>query len=161
MTAHAQLNPLTFTMAVKADNTSPKELYKRGKHWFTEVFECSNKKLTLDDANQGVIVGKGTFSYNSKVATNSAKTKGDVEYQVRLRFKEGKYIYEITDFRHTGSGISFGLITEAASCNKNIPGASAQWKNQVWNDLKSQAKVHSKTIVKSLISEISQLDPVN
>ncbi len=156
ITAHAQLKPLTFSMAVKADDTSPKDLYKRGKFWFSDIFQCSNKKLTLDDANNGVIVGKGTFIYNPKVVTSSAKTKGTVEYQVRLRFKEGRYECEITDFRHKGSGISFDLITQDASCSKEIAGASQEWKNQVWNDIKSQAKTSSNAIIKSLISQISK-----
>jgi len=156
ITANAQLKPLTFSMAVKADKISPKDLYKRGKFWFSDIFQCSNKKLTLDDANNGVVVGKCSFPYNPKVVTWSAKTKGDVEYQVRLRFKEGRYECEITDFRHKGSGIAFDLITQEASCNKEIAGASSEWKNQVWNDIKSQAKAHANTITKSLISQISQ-----
>lgn len=156
ITANAQLKPLTFSTAVKADNISPKDLYKRGKYWFSDIFKCSNKKLTLDDANNGVIVGKGTFAYTPKVVTWSAKTKGTVEYQVRLRFKEGRYECEITDFRHSGSGISFDLITLDTSCKKEIDGTSQEWKNQVWNDIKSQAKANSNTVIKSLISQISK-----
>jgi len=157
ITAYAQVKPLTFSMGVKADNTiPPKDLYKRGKLWFSEIFQCSNKTLTLDDPNQGVIAGKGSFPYNPKVTTWSAKTKGAVEYRVKLRFKEGRYEYEITDFRHAGSGISFDLITQEASCNKEITGASSEWKNQVWNDLKSQVDANAKAIIKSLISEISK-----
>src|SRR5688572_11515225 len=67
VSANAQVKPLTFSMAVKAENVPQKELYKRGKLWFVEKFECSNKMLTLDDATQGVIVAKGTFNYDPKV----------------------------------------------------------------------------------------------
>lgn len=157
ITAHAQLKPLTFSMAVKADKTlATKDLYKQGKHWYGDVFQCSDKKLTLDDPSQGLIVGKCTFQYNPKVAVNSAKTKGTVQYQVRLRFKDGRYECEITDFRHIGSGISFDYITQEASCSKEIAGGSPEWKNQVWNDIKAQAKAHADGILKSFISGISQ-----
>ena len=156
MTANAQLKPLTFSAAIKAENTSQKDLYKTGKHWYNEIFQCSNRTLTLDDPIRGVISGKCTFPYTSKVTANSAKTKGEVRYQIKLRFSDGRYQCEISDFRHTGSGISFDLLTEDASCKKEISEVSLEWKNQVWKDIKSQAKAHSDEIIKSMISEISK-----
>lgn len=157
ITASAQPKPLNFSMAIKADDTiSPKELYKRGKFWFSDIFDASNKRLTLDNPEQGVIVGTAAFPYSSKVHTGSAKTKGMIEYQVKLRFREARYEYEITDFRHKGSEISFGLITQDATYNSEIAGVSQEWKNEVWDDVKSQIEAHTKTIIKSIITEISK-----
>ena len=156
VTANAQLKPLNFSAAVKAESVSAKDLYKKGKNWYNETFQCLNRVLTQDDAAQGVIVGKCTFPYASKVMINSAKTKGEVRYQIKLRFSDGRYQCEISDFRHTGSGISFDLLTQEAAYTKEIPGTSQEWKNQVWNDIKSQAKAHSDAIIKSMIGEISK-----
>lgn len=161
ITANAQSKPFAFTMGVKADNTSQKDLYKRGKFWYVNIFDGFNKKLIVDNPSQGLLVGKGSFQYDPKVHIGSAKTKGTVEYQVKLRFREGMYEYEITDFRHKGSEISFDLLTQAATCSKEITGVSPEWKNQVWDDIKSQAEAHTKTIIKSLITEISGLDVAN
>lgn len=154
--AHAQLKPLTYSAAVKAEGVTGKDLYKKGKNWYNEIFQCSSRVLTQDDAIQGVISSKCSFPYTSKVMINSAKTKGEVRYQIKLRFTDGRYQCEITDFRHTGFGISFDLLTQEATCAKDIPGATPEWKNEVWNDMKAQAKAHADSIIKSMIAEISK-----
>lgn len=156
---NAQLKPLVFSAAVKAEGASAKDLYKKGKNWYNETFQCSNRVLTQDDAMQGVIVGKCTFPYVSKVMINSAKTKGEVRYQIKLRFSDGRYQCEISDFRHTGSGISFDLLTQEATYTKEIAGVSPEWKTQVWTDIKAQAKAHSDAIIKSMIGEVSKPNP--
>ena len=157
LVASAQVKPLTFSVAVKADQKlTQKDLYKRSKLWYSDGFQCFNKQLVLDDPAQGVIVGKGSFAYVPKVFVGSAKTKGDIYYKVRLRLNQGRYELEVFDFRHTGSSTSFDLLTQAATCSKEIPGGSVEWKNEVWADIKSQAEANAKAVIKSFIAEMSK-----
>ncbi|GIV32836.1 MAG: hypothetical protein KatS3mg031_0371 [Chitinophagales bacterium] len=154
---HAQVKPYKISMAIKS-TSSPQELYKLGKNWFIDKLQCLNKRLVLDDGSQGVIVGQCFFTYQPKVEINSARIKGTVEYTVKLRFRDGWYEYEFSDFRHKGAEISLGLLTDSANCPAAIQGVSDEWKKQVWDDLKAQASAIVKSIIKDMVPEISRQD---
>lgn len=154
--ANAQVKPLTFTQTVSADNASKKELYQQGKAWFNDVFKGAGKEIKNENPDQGIIFGKAAFQYAPKVVTWSAKTKGQVSFSLKLTFSEGRYQYEVSNFTHEGSGISFDLITDDVSCNKEIPDATAEWKNEVWADIKAQAKTNTDLIAKSLIATMNK-----
>lgn len=87
-----------YSDVIEVDSIDKDELYKRAKRWFVESYKDANKVIQLDDKDSGEIIGKGSFDalWN---ATFVASHVVNVGHTVKIQVKDGKYRYEITDFR--------------------------------------------------------------
>jgi hypothetical protein len=87
-----------YSEVIEVDSIRKDELYKRAKRWFVEAYKDANKVIQLDDKESGEIIGKGSFDaiWN---ATFVASHKVNVAHTLKIKVKDGKYRYEITDFR--------------------------------------------------------------
>jgi len=147
-----------YSDVVELNNISQEEMYNRGKLWFVNTYVSANDVIQLDDKTGGTIIGNGVFRYNSKVFNASDRTVGLIRYTVKLFFKEGRYKYEIGNFRHESTstsnygGINFGQITNDSECLNPKKGMGASWNNKVWKDIKSQIDHDVKSIISSIIS---------
>lgn len=91
-------NMVVFTDIIEVVGVSKDELYSRAKEWFVNYFKSANHVLQMDDKAIGKLIGKGT-----ERPIIPAMLGIQIPYTQRstitIIVKEGKYKYEITDFR--------------------------------------------------------------
>ncbi len=161
--------PLYYTQVIVIDSTTSKEeLFDRARLWFNNNFTSSKEVIQVADRNYGEMVCRGIIPYSSNVIDQSSSTKGQISFDVKIYFKQGRYKYEFTNFRHEGTGgymwatgnednnkyppVSFGLLTVDSLIPKdkfNRP-IDYKWQNKVWQDLKLFAGGRSFELVELL-----------
>lgn len=148
---------LIYTNVVKLDSiTKANELYSIAKSWFAEKYNSAQDVIQLDDKENGKIIGKGKFKYNSNVFSYSNGTKGYISYTISIAVKDGRYKYEIKNFIHEGNSLnpggaaSLGLITADEECPCTI--STKGWRKKVWDDIKKQIEDCVSPIISSLNS---------
>lgn len=87
-----------YSGVVTVDSTSKDELYRRSRQWFANTYKSADDVLQMEDKDAGQIIGKGYFTAIWKV-TFYANQEVDVYHTINIQIKDGKYRYEITDFR--------------------------------------------------------------
>lgn len=162
----SSIETLTFSEVVKVDSLiTSNELFFRAQTWFVDMFKNSKEVIQLADKENGKIIGKGSFDYNSRVFSGSETTKGLIRFTIIISLKSGRYKYEFTDFIHEGNkfarygDISFGLITTSVDCPKNFPGkiTGKKWKDNVWYDIKSQINTNINPLKINLIQSMEKV----
>src|SRR5450830_1164209 len=89
---------VTYTDIIQLQGVSKNEIYNRAKHWFIDTFNSGKDVIQLDDKETGEVIGKGCFkavwmiNFYSSQSVNVWKT-------IKIQIKDGRYRYEITDFR--------------------------------------------------------------
>jgi len=82
---------VTYSAVIQTDGIAKDELYKRAKRWLannTEIIKFDDKDL---------IVGGGVFLL--KLSFPNQFVKRFVRQIISIEFKDGKYKYDISDFR--------------------------------------------------------------
>jgi hypothetical protein len=153
--------PLTYENVIQVDSTiNMEQLYNRGYNWIVSTFKNPQKVIQLEDKEKGQLICKGNFEYNqSKFAWGGSETtKGYIDFTVKLFFKDGRYKYQFTDFRHDPlhDGNSFGLITTEAEYPGKMALTSKSWRKWIWNDIKDQIDLNVKAMEKSLTEEMNK-----
>ena len=140
--------------SITKQNHNANEIYSLVKSWFAEKYNNAKNVIQLDDKENGKIIGKGVFEYNSNVNSFSNGTKGYISYTIVINVKDGKYKYSISDFVHQGNSsnvggeASFGVITTDEEPSVKI--STKGWRIKVWNDIKKQIEDNSNAIISSL-----------
>jgi len=89
---------IDFTKVVQVPGANKDELYARGKVWFANTFKSAQNVIQADDKSAGILIGKGwQTAYVPNVFGSPIAVK--LWYTVKLAFKEGRYKYDITDFK--------------------------------------------------------------
>ena len=89
-----------FQDVVNVNPTLKKEqLYRNAKIYFMDVFVGAKDAFQYDDKEEGRIIGKGMISVNDYKSTfpGVAALKWDVNYNVEIICKDGKYRYRLYD----------------------------------------------------------------
>ena len=75
------------------------QLYRNAKIYFMDVFVGAKDAFQYDDKEEGRIIGKGMISVNDYKSTFPGVTalKWDVNYNVEIICKDGKYRYRLYD----------------------------------------------------------------
>lgn len=121
---------LTFSEVVQVEGVSAGELFNKAKKWYVIAFKSSKDVIQLESKEDGVIIGKGSFTFKGKAFTSGTNSTGPVYFTLKVEVKDGKYKYEITDFKH----YSLGLVL------KDEPkGMTKVAKRDVWKDCNKQA----------------------
>lgn len=149
---HAQ-EAIKIEEVIHVDSTAKQsELFNRGEHWVISAFKNPQKVIQLKDKEAGQIIAKGVFKYQSKFIWGASdRTKGVIDFTVKLFFKDGRYKYVLTDFIHNPyNGDSFGLITTDKEYPGKISLSTKGWRRKVWNHIKENIKKNSVLIITSL-----------
>lgn len=88
---------ITYQEVVHVDSTSKDELYTRAREWFARNFVSSKEVLQMEDRAAGKIIGKG--SADGYATFQKASVGYWLHYTISITIKEGRYRYEITDFK--------------------------------------------------------------
>ncbi|SHJ63548.1 protein of unknown function [Arenibacter nanhaiticus] len=141
---------LTFSDVVEVENVLSTNLYNRAKLWFASAYKSSNDVLQVENKEEGMLIGKGSISYEQPFLSGMNTTVGNVNYLIKIFVKDGRYKYEITNFIHHGASESFGLITTDDNYPRNTKKSALKWENRVWNDIKNQVDLEVRSLIPSI-----------
>jgi hypothetical protein len=152
--------PLIFTEVIEVEGATATQLHDRCLDWFAKSYINSDKVLRSSSSDK--LIASPLIPYVPNVFAGSESTKGNIRYTITVEFKEGKYRYSITDFYHTGNPVAkygsadFGIITDAIECPPEVRFSTRNYKNKVWNDIKSQISPSILPLIESLKTSMTQ-----
>ncbi|MBV5313192.1 MAG: DUF4468 domain-containing protein [Prolixibacteraceae bacterium] len=153
--------PVTFSEVVEVSNVNKDELFIRGREWFNGHFKSSKDVLQVADKESGELLGKGIMEviYTYKLM-GEREASTDVNFQLNVWVKDGKFKYEMTNFFVSGSSskgsIGFGLITTSDETQVTYPGLSAKKINEMYLSIKNGTEVKAKLVIADLISKMNK-----
>lgn len=140
---------VTYTGVVQVDSVPRDELYGRAKRWFIDTYNSGKDVIQLDDKENGEIIGKGFFE-ETWMVTFYGGQKVNIWQTVKIQVKDGRYRYEISDFR-----MKYFVSASQYSNATNVDMALEDWnKGRDANNKKFYPKIDSH--VKSLIESIER-----
>lgn len=89
---------INYSGIVVVDNVTKAELYRRARKWFIDTYKSAKDVLQLEDKENGEVIGKGFFEELWQV-TFYANELTRIYTTVAITVKDGRYKYEIKDFR--------------------------------------------------------------
>lgn len=94
--------PLYYSEVIDVDSVSQEELKERAKIWFSVKRIYSQDLIQNEDNN--ILIGEGIYEYYNF----------EINFIVKIYFKDGKYKYVIYDFKHSYnfSDGGFGLLID-------------------------------------------------
>lgn len=89
----------TYNKVVEVPTTSKVDLYDRAFAWLSVYYKNPADVLKEKDRDAGMMLLKARFKISNMVDKKSgvATAGGDVQYTLKLDFKEGKFRYTLTD----------------------------------------------------------------
>lgn len=157
----AQRNAVSYTNVEQvSDNASSKILFERAKDWYEEKALEGDMELLVN--SKGQLIGEMYFDYKAKAVTGSAMVKGKIKCTVIVSVKDGRYKYLMKNFEHIPNGplrkkYSFGVLTSQSYCPEDVkvPLTKEAWRDDVWRDLKLNAKKDAKRLAQDLKSAMN------
>ncbi|WP_226389838.1 DUF4468 domain-containing protein [Penaeicola halotolerans] len=96
---------ITYTDVVYVDSTlSADKLYLKAREWFAKSYNTSTDVIQLDDRENGLIVGKGLIQVYKRGGFGLDFPYGFINYTLSIYLRDGRFMYEITNFYHMGLG---------------------------------------------------------
>lgn len=119
--------PVVFVSIESVDSAIKKEtLYFNGMEWLGKHFTNANKVIQVSDKDAGLILAKGSFSYQTPGYMLSGAETRIISFMLKFSFKDGKYKLELSDFSDEVLGlITKGDYEDHSPSKKNI---QKQWK---------------------------------
>jgi hypothetical protein len=91
---------ITYTDVVQVPGVSQAELYTRAKLWFADTFKSPKSVIQADEKDAGVVQGEGWSPMQAHfMGKNLPASELRLWYTVKLACREGRYRYEVTEFR--------------------------------------------------------------
>jgi hypothetical protein len=154
-----EATPLTFGEVVQADGVSRDELYTRAKIWFAATFVDSKHVLEVEDKAEGLLIGKGSFAFEPR-GFSLTFFRSQVVFILKVSLTDGRYKYDLRDFRHKGSvtfsprlgsvaPIDVGLITNSSEAPA-IGTLSQKRRPKLWEQLKQLSNLEAVRLMASL-----------
>ena len=96
---------ITYAGVVQVPGVSQAELYTRAKLWFAETFKSGKDVIQADEKEAGIVQGKGWSPAEAHLlGKNLPVSELRLWHTVKLACREGRYRYEITDFKSGVAG---------------------------------------------------------
>ena len=153
-------NPITYSQIVDVPNMPKDQLYDKVKMWSASAFRSLKDVNQLDDKANGVFVAHATMPWKSNTFSMQCST-GHIDYEVKIRVKDNKFKFEITDFQHqarVGSmgACSLGFITDKEEYKTGMLGGPY---NKIWIQMKEDTKMLFNRLFSSLDTTIKSVKP--
>jgi hypothetical protein len=149
-------SPIKFEEVVNIENITAKDLYTRANIWLSETYNSSNSVIQMNNADEGIIIGKPVFQYHTSISSVATAIDGPVNYTIKISVKDGKYKCELSNFNHkaqfsaTTKTLSYGELTTQKTSPVDIPYRGAEFEDKLWNDLQFKVELYAKSILESL-----------
>jgi len=157
--------PFSIVKEIEVKDADKDKIYKKAKNWLKNE---DGVTLTRWNDDQCLVEASSAIPYQNDVvledillSPNAAlRTKGVINYTIRVSAADGKCKIEFTDFNHEAAynhygKISFGQIL----ANDKVPLGkcfeNTAWCNAVWDDMKSKIR---KTCLGQLDNAKKKLD---
>lgn len=111
---------ILFSNVVNVDSVNALQLYNKTKDFLVKTFISYKNVVQIDDPQSGIILIKPIFDVYGHIV---GKTKiGYVEYTLKILFKDGRYKYEMSNFRHVEPKLSTpgNLLSKAPTEDKDV-----------------------------------------
>lgn len=96
---------ILYDEIVTTDSTQTKEqLFIRIRQWFVENFTDSKNVLEVNDKDNGLLTGKGTYKYAMLNGLNTHE--GYTTFVINAAVKDGKFRYQLYNFNAEGVNTS-------------------------------------------------------
>jgi hypothetical protein len=82
---------ISFIRIVELPGTPKNQIYTRAREWFTFRYPDAKEVLQMEDADNGVLVGKAYRTFNVGLLTER------MQYTIKIYVKDNKYKAEITN----------------------------------------------------------------
>lgn len=91
---------------VQVDSMTKKELYQKAKLFFIDNFKSAKDIIQMDDAENGIIIGKGIskFSFWNVMA----QAELPMRMTIKIEVKDNRFRYTIYDVTILGNGAEWG-----------------------------------------------------
>lgn len=91
---------IVYSDVLKVDSISKDVLFSRAREWFNKNFKDYKSVISIEDKENGELSGKGLMHFNV-IWKYMGKTAlpVDVEFQISIKTKDGRYKYDFSDFR--------------------------------------------------------------
>ncbi len=142
--------PIKYEGVVSVPNIDKKNIYLRSRIWFHKSFVDDKAVLSIQDLENGVLVGNGIFKVYKTLS-------GYLKFNIRIYIKDNKYKYIMDGLIHddlyikqgTTTNEGMGLLTTNQYSQSIIWGVSAS-SEKIWKQLKNDVDISIKSLVDSL-----------
>lgn len=115
---------------VPGENTN--ELFIKIRNWFVEKFTDSKSVLEVNDIDNGLLTGKGTYRFDKTNGLN--KHIGFVTFILNVKVKDGKFRYQLYSFNY--EGIKTGVLgSSSTGIHENVD------INDIFSDYKKGGRI--------------------
>lgn len=144
---------IVYTEVVEMPNVTKDALYSRAYEWFTKA----NPKnvIQMQDKESGKIVGEGQWdAYEIKwnIMGMRSGVPGSIHFTISIYLKDGKYKYEITNFRHEGFYVhgTDRLICNGGLLEAEVPDNHGTISQKNWLHIKEKTHADAINFIESL-----------
>ena len=122
---------LSFEKVIQTENINKTDLFISVNEWFATSYNSANDVIQMSDKEAGKIIGKGVMNCNMD---GNSSYDGKINYTINVAIKDNRYKVILSNFTHTGKGISLGLITNEEIYSTK--GMLKKYNNKAWKDIK-------------------------
>lgn len=100
----AETHLVDYTKVVEVAGATKSELFARAKVWLAKSTTSAKSAIEAEDKDAGVLVAKG---YQIVDGFGGLDAPAKLWYTVKITVKDGKYRYNLTDFKYDWSTIPY------------------------------------------------------
>lgn len=141
--------PLRFEGVVESKGDA-EVLYKRAFRFLND-YENANGMIGVEHAEKVSYAVEIPYHQKKEIWGGSELSHGVVKFEIDLYFKDGRYKYVMSNFRHVAdNGHSFDVLTDEVECPRSFKMTAKFWRNNVWKDLKERSTAFAKLIAQDI-----------
>lgn len=148
----SETGEICYTDVVQVDGTNSETLFTRAREWFAYSFKSAQNVIQMEDKEAGKLIGKGASSVTIK-AMGGEFPGGYIDFTVSIQVKDGRYKYDLTDFKHNAAGTD--LVTPGDLRVEKPGGGLLTMGKKNWKNIKMQAHLSALSLIESLKTSMS------
>jgi hypothetical protein len=134
---------VAYTGVVDTPGATQVQLYSRAYEWVAKNYNSAQKVIQMQDKDAGKLIVKGRTTAYFK-----GHEFGWITHTLSIYVKDGKYKYDITDFKHDSDAFSYGNFEQVEPTY--IPGAAKGTAKKTWDEMKRSTNTEMKATIASL-----------
>lgn len=150
--------PISYSEVVTADGVKPDDLFNRARAWFTDYYRSGKEVIQTADKASGEITGNAVTDYTFNNFFLGGAVMGYIRYQVAIYVKDGRYKYELKDFRHDAARhttkhgqVDLELLTTDEECPcEHLEWGQGSYRKKPWVYAKTVADEAAHAAIASL-----------
>ncbi|MFA6057526.1 MAG: DUF4468 domain-containing protein [Taibaiella sp.] len=87
-----------FEKVIEVKGKNKEQIHAALRKWFADYFRDSKSVIQVSDKEEGLITGKGNYSFYLKQTVMMTPISGRVEFTININIKDNKFKYQIYGF---------------------------------------------------------------